>query len=99
MLISAGFKEISRHADQRPDKSNDVSIKLPSLTTDTELDSIKPGLLHEPLAQAGHMPGAGSAPASPDFSLHSQEIVAEPTFSLSSTDVSPDKSISGISVT
>ena len=80
--------------------SNDFQSRLPSITTDTEPWSTDGALLHagEDKAVANEMPSRKAdislpAPASPDFSLSHQEMAAEPTFSLSSTDVSPDKSI------
>ena len=84
---------------QRP---GDASMRLPSMTTDTEADSTKVAVLHAGLA-SGHAQteddrGRDSAPASPNLSVNSAEILAEPTFSLSSTDVSPDKSMSGLSL-
>ena len=80
--------------------SNGFQSRLPSMTTDTEPWSTDGALLHarEDRAVANEMPSrkadvALPAPASPDFSLNHQEMAAESTFSLSSTDVSPDKSI------
>ena len=80
--------------------SNDFQSRLPSMTTDTEPWSTDGALLHAPddRAVANEKPIRKAdisvpAPASPDFSLSHQEMAAEPTFSLSSTDVSPDKSI------
>jgi len=80
--------------------SNGFQSRLPSMTTDTEPWSTDGALLHacEDRAVANEMPSRKAdislpAPASPDFSLSHQEMAAEPTFSLSSTDVSPDKSI------
>ena len=80
--------------------NNGFQSRLPSMTTDTEPWSTDGALLHarEDRAVANEMPSrkadvALPAPASPDFSLSHQEMAAEPTFSLSSTDVSPDKSI------
>ena len=80
--------------------NNGFQSRLPSMTTDTEPWSTDGALLHAPddRAVANEKPIRKAdisvpAPASPDFSLSHQEMAAEPTFSLSSTDVSPDKSI------
>ncbi len=80
--------------------SNGFQSRLPSMTTDTEPWSTDGARLHahEDRAVANEMPSRKAdirlpAPASPDFSLSHQEMASEPTFSLSSTDVSPDKSI------
>lgn len=80
--------------------SNGFQSRLPSMTTDTEPWSTDGAVLYarEDRAVADGMPSRKAdislpAPASPDFSLSHQEMAAEPTFSLSSTDVSPDKSL------
>ena len=99
LLSAVGGAELRlEEGRQRP---GDSCVRLPSMTTDTEADSTKVAMLHEGLA-AGHAQpedqGRDSAPASPSFSVNSAGILAEPTFSLSSTDVSPDKSMSGLSL-
>ena len=79
--------------------SNSLRSWLPSMTTDTEPWSTDVTVLqaHYDRAAVGAVPckeaeTSSAAPASPDFSLRHQELAAEPTFSLSSSDVSPDRS-------
>ena len=69
------------------------------MTTDTEPWSTDVTVLqaHDGRAAVGAMLEkeaeiTSAAPASPDFSLSHHELAAEPTFSLSSVDVSPDRS-------
>lgn len=70
------------------------------MTTDTEPWSTDVTILQahdDDRAAVVAMPGKEAemslaSPASPDFSLRHQELAAEPTFSLSSSDVSPDRS-------
>ena len=79
--------------------SNSLRSRLPSMTIDTEPWSTDVTVLqaHDEPAAVVAVPGkeadvSSVAPASPDFSLKHQELAAEPTFSLSSSDVSPDRS-------
>ena len=79
--------------------NSDFVSELPSVTTDSEPWSTSVDLLHarDNAAPTNDVPCRSAerillAPESPDFRLTNQELAAEATFSLSSTDVSPDKS-------